>query len=97
MNILTDPTDGKPGLRIETAASVTARDMITKHLQMFGPAVMSDRHTARQTTAAYTDGLAGAVALTIAGRHGSKEDVLNATIKSLRDAVDRDLKHLKQT
>jgi len=41
-------------------------------------------------TAAYVDGLAGAMALVIAGSHGSKEDIINATVTKLREAVDRE-------
>ncbi len=91
----TDPTDGKPGLRIETAAGVTARDMISKHLAAFQFAIRTDRHAARATTAAYVDGLAGAAALAIQGRHGSRDEVVEATVKQLREAIDRDLQHLR--
>lgn len=89
-------TDGKPGLRIESAASVTARDMITKHLAVFGHAVRSDRAASQSTMAAYIDGLAGVVALTIAGGHGSKPDVTAAAMTKLMDAIERDLKHLRR-
>ncbi len=96
MNNVTDP-DGKPGLRIETAAGVTARDMIIHHLGTFALTIRRDRVASQQTVAAYIDGLAGAVSLTIAGRHGSKEDVINATVAKLRENIDRDLSHLKAT
>jgi hypothetical protein len=36
--------------------------------------------------------LAGATALTIAGGHGSREQVIEAVIQSLRTGVDRDLR-----
>lgn len=90
-------TDGKPGLRIETAAGITARDMISQHLGAFSLSIRRDKLAARTTTAAYIDGLAGAVALTVAGKHGSRTEVVEATIASLRNAIDRDLRHLKET
>ena len=95
MTIPTD-TDGKPGLRIETAASVTARDMITRHLDVFGRAIKADRAANRATVAAYLDGLAAVLALTIVGGHGSREEVIAANMRQLLDAIDRDLKHLRQ-
>jgi hypothetical protein len=87
-------SDGKPGLRIESAAGVTARDMIEKHLATFAYVIRADRLASRSTVAAYIDGLAGAVALTIAGGHGSRSEVVEATIKTLCESIDRDLKHM---
>jgi hypothetical protein len=89
-------TDGKPGLRIESAASVTARDMITKHIGVFMHVIRGDRAAGPSTAAAYVDGLAGVVALMIAGRHGSQEEVTEVTILQLRDAIKRDLQHLRR-
>ncbi len=83
-----------PGLRIESAASVTLRDSIQHHMQAFGLVIRRDRAANAGVVAAYVDGLAGATALTIAGGHGSREDVIEAVIKSLRLAVERDLGHL---
>lgn len=88
---ITDPVDGKLGLRLETAASVILRDMIKDHFQKFQFAIQSDRAASRAVVAAYVDGLSGALALAITARHGSLEDTLEATIKQLRDAVTRDL------
>lgn len=85
------------GLRLEAAASITARDMITRHLTLFGPAIRRDRIAGQSTVAAYVDGLAGAAALVIAGGQGSQLEVIEGTIKSLKDAIQRDLKHLKAT
>lgn len=87
--------DGKPGLRIESAASVTARDMIQNHMHTFAHVIRTDRAASQSTVAAYVDGLAGTVALTIAGGHGSRTDVIEATIKTLREAIDRDLRHVR--
>ena len=82
------------GLSIETAAGVTARDMIMQHMAAFALVIRRDRLAGRGTIAAYVDGLAGAIALVVAGQHGSREDVVSATIHSLREAIDRDLMHL---
>jgi hypothetical protein len=86
--------DGKPGLRIESAASAIARDVIQQHLRTFAHVIRQDRVAGQSVIAAYVDGLAGSVAFVIAGRHGSREEVIEATIAKLRDAIDRDLKHL---
>lgn len=94
--MLTD-TDGKPGLRIETAAGVMAVDMIAQHVRTFQFAIKSDRLASAATVAAYIEGLAAVVGLTIAGRHGSKEDVLNATMVRLREETDKVLRKLKAT
>jgi hypothetical protein len=82
------------GLKIGTAASITLRDAIRQHMLSFGLTIRTDRRSGQAVVAAYIDGLAGALALTIAGGHGSKEDVVNATVAKLREAVDRDLRHL---
>lgn len=82
------------GLRIESAASVTARDMIQKHMSTFARAIRADRAASQSTVAAYIDGLAGATALTVAGGHGSRTDVIETTVAKLREAIDRDLRHL---
>ena len=70
----TDP-DGKPGLRIETAASYLARDMIATHLKQFKLALLTDRAAATKTVAAYTDGLAGAMAFAVAGGFVSRDEI----------------------
>jgi len=92
----TDPTDGKPGLRIESAASVILRDTIGQHAQIFAHVMLSDTIASRSVIAAYVDGLAGAMALAIAGGRGSREEVLSSTISSLQNAVERDLRHLRK-
>ncbi len=83
------------GLKIETAAAFTLRDSIRQHMQSFYFAIRESRPSGQAVVAAYIDGLAGAVALTIVGSHGSKDDIVNATVTKLREAVDRDLRHLK--
>jgi hypothetical protein len=82
------------GLKIETAAGVTLRDAIRQHMQSFALIIRTGRPSGQAVVAAYVDGLAGAMALTIAGGHGSREEVVNATVTKLREAVDRDLRHL---
>jgi hypothetical protein len=82
------------GLKIEHAAAVTLRDAISKHMASFAYTIRRGRHCGQSVVAAYVDGLAGAMALTIAGAHGSKEEIVNATLTKLREAVDRDLQHL---
>ena len=82
------------GLKIETAAEIVARDVIRQHMERFALTVRASRAASKGVVAAYIDGLAGAVALTIAGGHGSKDDVINATLVKLRECVDRDLQHL---
>ena len=82
------------GLRIESAASVTARDMIQQHIQQFVHVIMHDTAANRSVVAAYVDGLSAAITLTIMGRQGSKEDVIEGTIAKLRENIERDLKHL---
>jgi hypothetical protein len=86
----------KPGLSFESAASVIAREHIAKYLEVFGPAIMSDRVAGKSVHAEYVNGLAGVCALLIAGGQASKEDVLNGTIAKLREYVDRDLQHLNR-
>lgn len=83
-----------PGLRIESAASVVLRDSIVKHMHVFGDVIKRDRAAGQSVVAAYIDGLAGAIALVIAGGHGSREDVVKSSNVELFKAIDRDLKHL---
>ncbi len=85
------------GLKIEHAAGVTLRDAMRKHMASFAFTICTSRHAGQDTVAAYIDGLAAAMALTIAGHHASKEDVVNATLAKLRDALDRDLQYLGKT
>lgn len=84
----------KDGLRIESAASVLARDAIHNHLAQFALVVRRDRAAAQSTVTEYVNGLAGVVALSIAGGHGSREEIIEATIKQLREFIDRDLFHI---
>lgn len=85
------------GLKIETAAGVIARDAVRQHMASFAFVIRSNRKTGQDVVAAYIDALAGTIALTVAGGHGFREEVINATVAKLREAVDRDLTHLKAT
>lgn len=91
MPILRD-TDGKPGLRIETAASVILRDFIQDHADKFTLVVGTDRAASQAVVAAYIDGLSMAMAATIIGGLGSYDDVVQSTVRFLRDALERDLR-----
>lgn len=82
------------GLRIETAASVIMRDTIQKHMRTFAHVIKGDRAAGQSVVSTYIDGLSGAAALVIVGRHGSREDVIEATVKQLRECIDRDLRLL---
>lgn len=84
------------GLKIETAAGVMLRDEIRRHMAAFSHVIRTNRHTGQDVVAAYIDGLAGAMALTIAGGHGSHGEIVNATLIKLREAVNRDLQHLRK-
>lgn len=75
-------------------ADTVARDWLRNFMRSFAPSIRKERASARIATAVFVDGLAGTVALAIAGRHGSKDEIIEATIQSFREAVDRDLKHL---
>lgn len=85
----------KPGLSIESAASVILRDTIAKHMQTFAHVIRHDRAAGQSVVAAYIDGLAGAMALVVAGGHCDLHGV-DAIMQSLRDAVQRDLRHLRR-
>lgn len=86
--------DGKPGLRIESATSVIMRDFFEKYFKTFAPVIRGDRVAGQATVAACIDGLAGATALIIAGGQGSRDEVVEATIRTLRQSIERDLQHM---
>jgi hypothetical protein len=88
-------TESSEGLRLESGASVLARDMIQKHMEQFAHVIRLNRVAGQSTAAAYIDGLAGVLALTVAGGHASRDEVVSAAIQTLRECVDRDLRHLR--
>ena len=83
-----------PGLRIESAASVTLKDALEKHMHTFAHVIKYDRAANNSVLSVYVNGLAGAIALTVVGGHASKDDALNEAVRKLRECVDRDLRHL---
>lgn len=87
-------TDAPQGMRLETAASVILRDLIGDYTRNFLHVIKNDRLTGQGVVAAYIDGLAGAISLTVAGGHGSRAEVLSSVRQKLYEAVDRDLQHL---
>lgn len=83
-----------PGLRLETAASVILEDTIKKHFHTFAHVIQWDRASNKAVVAAYISGLAGACALTIKGRHASREEVEKLVLESFRAQLTEDLQHL---
>lgn len=88
-------TDGLPGLRIETASSVILRDLIKDFMAKFYSVIRKDRAAGQAVSAAFIDGLAGTMALIVAGGHASKEDAIYETVKRFKDCLERDLSHLR--
>lgn len=74
---------------------VMTRDWLKNFMLAFAPVIRNERRTAQVASATMIDGLAGVVALAIAGRQGSKSEIVEATVIALREAIDRDLAHLK--
>lgn len=95
--VKTDPTDGLPGLRLETGASILLRDLIQNHMQQFHHAIRRDKAASQSVLAAYVDGLAGAIALTAAGGLCSLDELFDDVSVRVRESVVRDLKHLRKT
>jgi len=89
--MILDPQDGKPGLRRETAADVLLRETLSRHMKVFAEVIRSDRKVGQAVAASYIDGLAGTIALTVRGGHGSAAEVTEAVIAKLREAITRDL------
>jgi hypothetical protein len=75
-------------------ADTVGRDWLKIFMKSFAPYIRSERATSRVTSALFIDGLAGVLALTIAGRHDCERLVVESAIVALRDAVKRDLRHL---
>lgn len=75
-------------------ARAMSRDWLKNFIACFAPAIRRERVTGQTASAAMVDGLAGVTALIIMGRHGSKDEVIAATVASLREAIERDLAHL---
>lgn len=73
---------------------VMTRQWMKNFMKSFAPAIGRERNTAQVASSAMIDGLAGVAALAIAGRQGSKDEIVEAIITALRKAIDRDLQHL---
>lgn len=91
---MTTDTDGKPGLRIESAASVTIRETIHRYFAVFSHVIRHDRTAGKSAHIEFVNGLAGVTSLLIAGGHGSREEITEATVAKLREYIDRDLQRL---
>lgn len=89
-------SDGKPGLSIESAASVVLRDTIIKHMAAFSHVIRNDRAAGQSVVAAYIDGLAGAMALVVAGGHDDMTQIAASTDQAVYSALQRDLQHLRR-
>jgi hypothetical protein len=84
----------KPGLSIESAASVVLRDAMLKHFHVFSETMRRDHAAGKSVHAEYVNGLAGVIAIMVTGGQGSKVDIINGTVAKLLECVDRDLRHL---
>lgn len=73
---------------------VMTRDWLKNFMLSFASSIQRERRTAQVASATMIDGLAGVVALAIAGRQGSKSEIVEATVTELREAINRDLRHL---
>jgi hypothetical protein len=72
------------------------RDWIKGFMKSFAPFIKLERATSRVASALFIDALAGVLALAIAGRQDSEQQIVDAAIASLRVAVKRDLRHLQE-
>jgi hypothetical protein len=75
-------------------ADTVGRDWLRSFMKSFAKYVLAERATSRVASALFIDGLAGILALAIAGRHDSEEQIMDAAITALEHAVARDLRHL---
>jgi hypothetical protein len=87
---------GNPGLKLESASAVVAKDMMAHHLGQYSLVIRGDRRCGQDTAGAYISGLAGVLALNIAAGHGSREEIEKAAIEKLRECITRDLHYIKQ-
>lgn len=77
-------------------AGECGRDWVKSFMKSFAPYIRSERATSKVTSALFIDALAGTLALAIAGRQDSEEEILGAAIDSLQTAVARDLRYLRE-
>lgn len=86
----------KPGLSLESAASVIMRDTVKKHMHTFAHTIKADHACGRAMHAVYIDALAGTIALMVAGGQASKDELIAATATLLVNSLERDLRGLRQ-
>jgi hypothetical protein len=86
----------KPGLSIESAASVTLRNTLLDHMRTFNHVIRADRAAGKSVHAEYVNALAGTMALMIAGGQCSRDDIVTGTATKLIECLERDLKMLGQ-
>lgn len=91
--MITDP-DGKPGLRVETAASVIIHEFVLDHMSKFALTIRRDRLASTSVMGEYINAMAGTMALVIAGGHGSRDEVIALVQAKLLECLDRDLRHM---
>lgn len=89
-------TESQTGLRLETGASILARDMIADYLKTFAHVIQRDRAAGQSASIEFVNGLSGVAALIIAGGHGSRQEVEQQLISKLLEYIARDLRHLRQ-
>ncbi len=77
-------------------AEECGRDWVKGFMKSFAPYIRSERATSKVTSALFIDALAGTLALAIAGRQDSEEQIMDAAIVALEHAVARDLRHLRE-
>ena len=85
----------KPGLSMESAASVIMRDAVVKHMHTFAHVIKADHAAGKSMHAVYVDALAGTIALMIAGGQASKDELIAATATLLVNSLERDLQGLR--
>lgn len=85
----------KPGLSIESAASVTLRDTLASHMITFNHVIRHDRVAGKSVHAQYVNALAGTMALMIAGGQANYDGLVEATVAKLKECIDRDLRHIR--
>lgn len=87
----------RPGMNLETAASIVLRDTIHEYFSQFAFVIRGHRDVATSVISEFRNGMAGSIALAIAGGHASKDDILAAEFAKLKEYVERDLSRLKKT
>jgi hypothetical protein len=84
----------KPGLSIESAASVILHDAIEKHMHAFSETIMRDRAAGKSVHAEYVNALAGTIALMIVGGQANRDEIIAGTAEKLIECLERDLRML---